>query len=128
MLESCGKVNVLAMHQRHDLASVVAHCMRAEDSLLYVCVHNPMTDLSIIEMKELLTKASVAIVLVVILPVLGHLEGALQVSCTMRLHANSETRYVATYADLDEWLSLFGILNQTMLTLPCHKLEFLHAD
>ena len=68
---------LVAMRQDPALSKLVAHRLCAGDDLLYVCVHNPMTDLHIIELKELLTKADRGIVLVVVLPALEEFDQAL---------------------------------------------------
>ena len=113
---------LVAMRQGHTLSKLVAHRVCVGDDLLYMCVHNPMTDLHIIELKELLTKADRGIVLVVVLPALEHFERALQNPMTNRLHAHKESRYVATHADFSAWLSVFsmGLFPKVLLILPYH--------
>ena len=67
-----------------------------------------MTDLHIIEMKELLVKATRDICLLIILPQHEYLVDGLRPSIGARLHANSDTRFVATLADMSAWLMLLN--------------------
>ena len=116
---------LVAMRQDPALSKLVAHRLCAGDDLLYVCVHNPMTDLHIIELKELLTKADRGIVLVVVLPALEEFDQALLNPMTNRLHAYKEARYVATHADFSSWLSVIsmGLFPKVLLILPYHDVS-----
>ena len=62
-------VKALAMKQNMNLPRIAAHRFSSDPDLLYVCVHNPMTDLNIIEMKEITLKAHRDILLLTIVPV-----------------------------------------------------------
>ena len=116
---------LVAMRQNPKLSKLVAHSLSVGDDLVYVCVHNPMTDLHVIEMKELVSKADRGIVLVVILPALEEFDEALLHPMTNRLHANKEARYVATYADFSTWLSVIsmGLFPKVLLILPYHDMN-----
>ena len=99
-------------------------------SLLYVCVHNPMIDINLVEMRELVNKADQNITLVVILPAIHLLERELEVSPKMRLHGYKETRYMASLADLHVWLMLLtsGVFTSLALLLPYASTDFLEAS
>ena len=68
-IEVTCKVSAVAMKQNSALVSQAVHRFDIGSRLLYVCSHNPMTDLNIVEMKELLAKASREILVMLILPV-----------------------------------------------------------
>ena len=116
---------LVAIHQSHALSKIVAHRVSVGDDLLYVCVHNPMTDLHIIELKELLTKADKGITLVVVLPAVEYFDHALSNPMTNRLHAHKQSRYVATHADFSAWLSeiSMGVFPKILLILPYHDVS-----
>ena len=98
-------------------------------SLLYVCVHNPMIDVNLVEMRELVNKADQNITLVVILPAVHLLERELEVSPKMRLHGDKETRHMASHADLQVLLMLLtsGVFTSLALLLPYASTDFLEA-
>ncbi len=98
----------------------VAPRVATSKNLLYICVHNPMVDINLIEMRELINKANRNVVLVVILPAVQLLEKDLGSPRAMRLHGNAETRYIASFADLDNWLRLLSssIFSSLTLILP----------
>ena len=129
-IEVTSQPLLLAMNQRPDLSKVIAHRICAGDDLLYLCVHNPMTDLHIVEMKELLTKADRGIALVVMLPAMEHWDRALETSVISRLHADKESRYVTTLADLSAWLSILnmGVFLKVLLILPYHERSSLKSS
>ena len=88
-----------------------------------------MVEVNLVELADLLRKADKGIILVIVLPVLEHLEQALAVypSASARLHANKESRYVATLADLSTWLMVLstGIFPNIIVILPFNCRETL---
>jgi hypothetical protein len=119
--------NLYALPMLDALPYRVAPRVLTTDNLLYVCVHNPMVDINLVEMRELINKADRNIVLVVILPAVQLLERDLELPQKMRLHGNKETRYMASFADLHAWLMLLGsgIFSSLTLLLPYASLESL---
>ena len=113
-----------------DLVELAAHRFADTDKLLYVCVHNPLTDLHIIEMKELTVKATKDIRLLIILPQHEYLVDGLRPSIGARLHANSDTRFVATLADMNSWLMLLnsGVFSSVIVLLPYADREVLETS
>jgi hypothetical protein len=120
---------LFAMSQRPSLSNEVARRVATGGDLLYVCVHNPMVEVNLVEMAELLRKADKGIILVIVLPVLEHLEQALpsKPPSVARLHANKESRYVATLADLSTWFMVLstGIFPKVIVIMPFHSRESL---
>ena len=123
------KPEMVAISQHEDLAKIITHRMCAYNDLLYVCAHNPMTDLHITELKELVTKADKSIALVLVLPAAEHLDRALDQPASNRLHAHNESRFVSTYADFSAWLSLLnmGVFAKMLLILPYHDRSVLET-
>ena len=98
----------------------IAPRVHREGNQLYICMHNPMTDCNLAEMRALITKAARDVALVVLLPLLGLWETELSRAPARRLHAHKETRYVATLADLHVWFVLMtsGMLSRLAFVLP----------
>ena len=92
------------------------------DFVLYLCLHNPMIDCPMIEMQELIKKANRTIALVVILPVLEHLDATLSLSSGTSLRLR--TKCVATYCDWTLWLMSMasGTFAHIALVLPCEDI------
>jgi hypothetical protein len=113
-------VKALAMPHTGDLPQITVHCLSHVQELLYVCVHNPMVDLHILEMRELLVKATKDIVLVIILPMCEHFSTSLENPPAARLHAHKDSRFVATLADMSCWLTMLsaGVFSKVLLVLP----------
>jgi hypothetical protein len=113
-------VKALAMPHTGDLPQITVHCLSHVQELLYVCVHNPMVDLHILEMRELLVKATKDIVLVIILPTCEHFSTSLENPPAARLHAHKDSRFVATLADMSCWLTMLstGVFSKVLLVLP----------
>ena len=96
------------------LAQVTTNCV------LYVCMHNPMVDCPLQEMRELTKKTQQTVALVVLLPPLEELDAALSRPSVLRVNGGKETRYVATYCDFSLWLSVMtsGIFAHIALVFP----------
>ena len=120
---------LFALPQRPTLCNEIVRRVVTEGDLLYICVHNPMIEVNIVELADLLRKADKGIILVIVLPVLEHLEQALPgyPPASARLHANKESRYVATLADLSTWLMVLstGIFPNIIVILPFNCRETL---
>ena len=125
-------IQVCAVPRMVDLVELAAHRFADTDKLLYVCVcvHNPLTDLRIIEMKELIVKATREIRLLIILPQHEYLVEGLRPSMGARLHAESDTRFVATLADMSSWLMLLkaGLFASVIVLLPYTDREVLETS
>ena len=123
-------VQLLAVKQTVDMLDVVINSLHATEELLYVCVHNPMTDLNILEMKELLVKATRDIMLLIILPEVQEFSAILERPFAARLHARKDSRYVATLADMSCWLTTLNsrVFPNVMMVLPYHDRELLEAS
>ena len=123
-------IQVCAVPRMVDLVELAAHRFADTDKLLYVCVHNPLTDLHIIEMKELLVKANREIRLLIILPQHEDLVDGLRPSMGARLHTNKDTRFVATLADMSSWLMLLnaGLFSSVIVLLPYTDREVLETS
>ena len=102
------------------LPNLVACRIETADSLLYICVHNPMVDLNLVELRDLVNKADRNIAVCIILPSAHLMEAELGRADSMRLHGNKETRYMATFADYHAWLMLLcsGIFESLILIWP----------
>ena len=87
---------VYAMPIQKDMPHYLAARVQTE-YVLYVCIHNPMTDTPIVEMQELMKKATRTVALIVILPPLETFDEALSATSSLRIHGNAETKFVATY-------------------------------
>ena len=85
-------VKALAIKQNNHLPQLAAHYFSSDSDLLYVCVHNPMTELHIIEMKELIVKAKRDILLLIILPVCEPFSAQLDNFPPAGLHAHKDAR------------------------------------
>ena len=120
---------LFAMPQRPSLFNEIVRRVGTGGDLLYICVHNPMVEVNLVELADLLRKADKGIILVIVLPVLEHLEQALasNPSAVARLHANKESRYVATLADMSTWLMVLstGIFPNIIVILPFNFRETL---
>ena len=110
---------VYAMPLRVEMPDYLAARVQT-DCVLYVCIHNPMTETPIIEMLELMKKATRTVALIVILPPIETLDNALSSASSLRLHGNKETKFVATYCDWASWLTLLtsGVFAQMWLVMP----------
>ena len=103
------------------------------NGLLYICVHNPMTSISIFEMKDLLNKAERKILLLIILPNLEQLDDVLSMrdmTIQSRLHAHKECRFLRDMADFDVWLRMItaGFFPHCTLIFPYKKRDFLKSS
>ena len=123
-IDVCAGVKILAMKQTPDLPQSAVHRLAVGSCLLYICVHNPMTDLHILEIKELLMKASREIVLLLILPVCESFSVALDKPSIARLHVQRDARFVSTIADMSCWLTMLGagLFSSVVVVLPYHDL------
>ena len=102
------------------LPQKLAPHVHRQGSQVYMCVHNPMTDCSLVELRALLTKAAMDVIVIVILPAAHLWDQDLQRAPVVRLHAHHESRYVATEADLYAWFTLMasGIFTKLVFILP----------
>lgn len=120
---------LFALPQRPSSYNEIVRRVGAGGDLLYICVHNPMVEVNLVELADLLRKADKGIILVIVSPVLEHLEQALAFypSAVARLHANKESRYVATLADMSTWLMVLstGIFPNIIAILPFNFRETL---
>ena len=108
-----------AMPLCQDMPHHVAATLQT-DCVLYVCIHNPMIECPMIEMQELIKKASRTVALAVILPPIEELDAALSAGALSRIRGNNETKYVATYCDWSSWLMTMtsGIFQDIALVIP----------
>ena len=114
---SCGRYDVLlseigrerqcfcTISCREHLLSWAAHTFAGEEDLLYVTSHNPMRHLDLVEIKELLGKASRGVALLVVLPPCEYLSSDLQGSENVQNNLGKPWRNVSSLADFSCWLS-----------------------
>ena len=123
-------VKAIAMKQNKHLSRIAAHRFSNDPDLLYVCVHNPMTDLNIIEMKELVLKSHRDILLMLILPVCEPFAAQLENPCMARLNANKDKRFVTSLADMSCWLTILSaqIFSKVVVELPYTEQATLEAS
>ena len=119
LLSGADGRRVCAMEMRPDMPHYLATHFHT-DYVLYICIHNPMNDCPFIEMQELIKKANRTVEIIVLLPPLEHFETALSAPAPLRLHANKETKFVATYSDWASWLTLMtsGVFARITIVLP----------
>ena len=105
---------------RVDLLSWAAHTFAGEEDLLYVTSHNPMRHLDLVEVKELLGKASRGVALLVVLPPCEYLSSDLEGSDNVQNHLGKSSRNVSSLADFSCWLSNLssGLFHKVVLILP----------
>ena len=108
----------------------IAPRVAVADGLLYICVHNPMTSINILEMKDLINKAERKIFLLIIMPNLEELDNVLSmrgVTVQTRLHAHKECRFLRDMADFDVWLRMLtaGFFPHCTLIFPYKERNFL---
>ena len=120
-MEGC---RVYAMRLRQEMPHYVAVRVQT-DCVLYVCIHNPMTDCPMIEMQELTKKATRTVALIVILPPIETFDETLSAASSLRLHGNKATKYVATYCDWASWLMLMtsGVFAHVAIVMPYSSSE-----
>ena len=86
------------------------------DSLVYVCMFNPMTDPPLFMLRELISNGQKdsPIFLVIILPPMKLLERALKEQCEWRVRTQKCSQYVSTFSDFEDLLlkSSTGFLSQ----------------
>ena len=123
-------VKALAIKQNNHLPQLAAHYFSSDPDLLYVCVHNPMTDLNIIEMKELIVKAKRDILILIILPVCEPFSAQLDNFPPAGLHAHNDARFVTSLAGMDCWLTMLSarVFSKFRLVLPYHDQETLKSS
>ena len=123
-------VKAVAVEQTVDMLNIVINSFHRTEELLYVCVHNPMTDLHILEMRELLVKATRDIMLLIILPAVSEFSAILERPFAARLHARKDSRYVATLADMYCWITTLNsrVFPNVMIVLPYYDRELLQAS
>jgi len=105
---------------RVNLLSWAAHTFAGEEDLLYVTSHNPMRHLDLVEVKELLGKASRGVALLVVLPPCEYLSSDLEGSENVQNNLGKPWRNVSTLADFSCWLSNLssGLFHKVVLILP----------
>ena len=110
---------------RAHLLSWAAHTFAGEEDLLYVTSHNPMRHLDLVEIKELLGKASRGVALLVVLPPCEYLSSDLQGSENVQNNLGKPWRNVSSLADFSCWLSNLssGLFHKVVLILP-----YIHQD
>ena len=110
---------------REHLLSWAAHTFAGEEDLLYVTSHNPMRHLDLVEIKELLGKASRGVALLVVLPPSEYLSEDLQGSENVQNNLGKPWRNVSSLADFSCWLSNLssGLFHKVVLILP-----YIHQD
>ena len=110
---------------RVNLLSWAAHTFAGEEDLLYVTSHNPMRHLDLVEIKELLGKASRGVALLVVLPPCEYLSSDLQGSENVQNNLGKPWRNVSSLADFSCWLSNLssGLFHKVVLILP-----YIHQD
>ena len=98
--------------------------------VLYVCVHNPLVDTHLLEMRDLIKKANRTVAIIVLLPCAELLDTELDVASRMRVHGSNETRYMASFSDWHAWLLLFstGVFSHLALALPYRSEESLQSS
>ena len=94
---------MFAVPTAESLPAVIAGRVNGAGCSLYICVHNPLSQVPLIEIVELIKKADRAICLIVILPEAELLNQALTHPIT-RLHGQKETRFLNGHADWMTWL------------------------
>jgi len=124
---------VYGMPSAQAFAHLIAPRVVVTDGVLYICVHNPMTSVNIIEMKDLINKAERKIILVLILPLIEYLEEILvqrHMPLPPRLHAHKDCRFVRDMADFDAWLRILtmGFFLHCTLIFPYKSQDFLEAS
>ena len=105
---------------RLDLTRWVAHTFAGEEDLLYVIPHNPTSEVDIVEIKELLGKASRGVALLIILPTCEDFSSALGESDSLRFCVGKYSRSVTTLADFSCWLCRLssGLFHKVVVILP----------
>ena len=126
LLPGMGGCRAYAIPVQKDMPHYLAARARTEH-VLYVCIHNPMTETPILEMQALMKKATRTVALIVILPPLETFDEALSATSSLRIHGNAETKFVATYCDRACWLMLMtsGIFAHVGLVLPYYSPPYL---
>ena len=123
-------LKVWAVKQDIYLPLVAAHHVWNDLDLVYLCIHNPMTDLNILEMKEFIVKAQRDILFVLILPVCELLSADMLNAPSPRLHTNRDARFVTSLADMSCWLTKLNtqVFSKAALVLPYQEEETLKAS
>ena len=87
---------------------------------VYICVHNPMRDLSIIEVRELVNKADIDVTLVLVLPPGDLLDKALARADSTGQQLLHQDGFVSSLADMAAWLQTLtsGIFRHVWLVVP----------
>ena len=87
---------------------------------VYLCAHNPMRDLSIVEVRELVTKADIDVTLVLVLPPGDLLDCALTCADSAGQRLLQQDGFVRNLADMAGWLQSLtsGIFRHVWLVVP----------
>ena len=99
----------------------VAHSViQQQDSVLYICAHNPCNETPIVEMKVPLEKVNRAIQLLIVLPEISEFSRVLQKDGHPRLATTHNVSFVSNQSDFQHWLMLLS----TSLKMCAHTLVF----
>ena len=99
----------------------------AQGELLYICVHNPFTDVPLVEGLDILRKnPSQPKVVVVILPRLENLakQMASNASCSVFM-VDHKTRIIRTQMDFEQWMAQCsaGVIHKLIFIIPHFRRE-----
>ena len=105
----------------------------AGEAAVYFCVHNPLKDCSILELRDVVSKAEKDVFVVLVFPELRFLEESLQIPCdvvTGSRKAHVDARLVSSFADFDCWLRVYssGIFSKSVLILPYREELFIRKS
>ena len=118
---------IYAVPMADALPVLIAARVSSAGCSLYICVHNPLNQVPVVEMRELVDKADRNIMLIVILPEAELLDMALMDpnSSITRLHGHKETRYLNVHADWHHWLNELasGVFTRLAVILPYSSQE-----
>ena len=95
---------IYAIPIAHALPLCIASRVKREHGCVpYICPHNPMIDVPVVDITGLIQKSSLTVMLVLILPPAEAMDEALANS-TVRMHGMKETRYIHQSVDWVPWL------------------------
>ena len=116
-VEAPGLSKIYALAYQNDFITCVAKRIRTTAQMTYICVHNPTTDLHLMEMDKLIQQGGASSCLVVILPLLEFLEKDLSVSQGFAYGAHGEVRTIGQFMT---WLEQhrLGAIRRMVMVVP----------
>ena len=116
-ISTSNAVAMYAVTECKNFSDCVAS-MVLSDSLVYVCVYNPMTDPPLFMLRDLISNGQKdsPIFLAIILPPMEFLERALKEHCEFRVRTQRCSQFVATVSDFEDLLmkASTGFLSQEL--------------